>query len=130
MKILTVLVGIFLIASCSQKGVKVEPVKTPEPEEMKNINQEDFKSRMGKPGVFILDVRTPLEINEGKIKGALEIDFRSTNFKDKIDKLNRDKAYLVYCRSGVRSYEASQLMIDMGFKDVSNLLGGYSQWKE
>jgi len=97
---------------------------------VKNINQETFKIENQKPGVFVLDVRTPKEINEGKIRGALEIDFKAPGFQEKLSKLPKEKTYLVYCRSGGRSSKAAEMMVDMGFQDVSNLLGGYSEWTE
>ena len=78
---------------------------------------------------IVIDVRTPAEWQEGVIDGAtLFIDFKSSNFKQEIAKLDKSKTYVVYCRSGGRSAGASQVMIDSGFKNVFNMEGGIMSW--
>lgn len=77
----------------------------------------------------ILDVRTPEEVAEGFIPGASQfLDFYAADFAARIEKLDRNKKWVVYCRSGKRSGQAAQLMIDKGFKQVYNLEGGISSW--
>lgn len=88
------------------------------------------KIKEEQPNVIFLDVRTPKEIAEGKIEGALEIDFRNKEFNDKVSALDQSKEYVVYCRSGGRSAKASQLMIDNGFTKVKNLEGGFQQYNK
>ena len=80
--------------------------------------------------LVIIDVRTPGEIADGKIDSALEIDYRGSDFKDKINKLDKSKKYLIYCRSGGRSSSASDIMISSGFNDVTNMKGGFSAWSK
>ena len=46
-----------------------------------------------------------------------------------IEKLNKDKSYYVYCRTGVRSANSCQLMNELGFDKVYNLIGGIVEWK-
>ena len=46
-----------------------------------------------------------------------------------IEKLDKDNSYYVYCRTGVRSANSCQLMNELGFKKVYNLLGGIVEWK-
>lgn len=89
----------------------------------------EFAEQMSEEGVILLDVRTPEETAEGMIEGAQEIDFRADDFQDKIAELDKDAKYLVYCRSGARSASACGIMKDLGFSDVSNLVGGYLAWK-
>ncbi len=77
----------------------------------------------------VIDVRTPQEIAEGKIfEDALEIDFYNENFKDKISKLDRNKKYLIYCRSGNRSGKGLQIFDDLGFMEAYDLAGGKLAW--
>lgn len=57
-----------------------------------NLNDLDF---------ITIDIRTPEEYSVGHIKGAINIDFYSDNFINELDSLNKDKKYLVYCRSGI-----------------------------
>jgi rhodanese-related sulfurtransferase len=89
-----------------------------------------FAEMIDDRGVVILDVRTPAETAEGVIVGAQEIDFREPDFAEQIAQLDKDKTYLVYCRSGNRSGQATQLMAEMGFKHLYNLTGGYVAWAE
>jgi len=77
---------------------------------------------------ILLDVRTPEEIANGKIGNALEIDIRSQDFKDKLDKLDRNGQYIVYCHAGGRSTTAAGIMREMGFKQIYNLTDGYRAW--
>ena len=97
-------------------------------EGFQDLNVVEFKEKMDTRGVVILDVRTPEETAEGKIDGAQELDFRAPDFQEKLGQLDRDKTYLVYCRSGGRSSSACSMMDEMGFTNVYNLVGGYQGW--
>ncbi len=77
------------------------------------------------PDAMLLDVRTPVEVAAGQLEGAVNIDFKNPNFTALIGKLDKEKAYFVYCRSGVRSANACQKMHEMGFEKLVNLAGGY-----
>lgn len=80
-------------------------------------------------GLTFIDIRTPKEIESGKVPNALEIDFRQSNFKDKINELDKDGRYVYYCRSGGRSGKARKVFESLGFKDVSDMHEGYNGWK-
>lgn len=95
----------------------------------KNITAEEFKKiQEENPDAVILDVRTPAEVRQGKIPGAVNMDIMDRQFAEKIETLDKDKTYLVYCRSGNRSGQACNLMADKGVSKVYNLGGGVSQW--
>lgn len=74
--------------------------------------------------VEIIDVRTPAEHARGALDGATLIDIQSPDFRERVDELDRDGSYFLYCRSGNRSGQAAQIMADMGFTDLTNI-GGY-----
>lgn len=75
--------------------------------------------------ITIIDVRTPDEIKEtGSIKNSVNIDFKADDFKAKVSKLDKNKTYLIYCRSGNRAGQASKIMIDLGFKNINYLKNG------
>lgn len=80
------------------------------------------------PEMVVLDVRTPEEVAEGTLPGAIAIDFYSPDFAAQVAELDRDAPYLVYCRSGSRSGQATQIMADLGFTQVSELEGGILSW--
>jgi rhodanese-related sulfurtransferase len=93
-----------------------------------DITIDKFKELMKNENAVILDVRTLDEFENGFIKNAINYDIFQVSFRDEILKLDRDKLYLVYCRSGGRSSEAMNFMKSNGFKTVYNLIGGVIAW--
>lgn len=79
----------------------------------------------GKNDFMILDVRTPEEFSQGKMEGAINIDFYSADFEEKINQLDKNKEYLIYCRSGNRSKSAMAIMKELGFQNVYELDEGF-----
>ena len=77
----------------------------------------------------IIDVRTPEEYREYHIKDSVNINYND-NFKYHISKLNKNKKYLIYCRTGHRSSEALKIMKSLGFKYVYEMEKGIKGWKE
>lgn len=96
----------------------------------KNVNATEFKAMMEKNKGVLIDLRTPDEIKKGKIKGATEIDFLSLDVEQKIDALDKNKTYYVYCAGGGRSADCAEMMINKGFKNVINLQKGFADWKK
>jgi rhodanese-related sulfurtransferase len=92
--------------------------------------RETIARRSGDPGFVLLDVRTPNEFAEERIRGAVMVDYRSPSFRDEMAKLDREKTYLVYCRTGNRTKGALQVMRELGFRNVLHLAGGITKWKE
>jgi len=90
--------------------------------------QEAFTLIQDKPDIVIIDVRTPQEFAEGHIEGAINLDIYSETFRDELNKLDRNKTYLVYCLSGGRSAGALDIMTELGFREVYNMLGGINKW--
>jgi len=77
----------------------------------------------------VIDLRTPAEIREGKISAkALEVDFYAPDFKNRLNRLDKTKPYLIYCRSGNRSGKTAKLMKELGFTNVTELRGGVNAW--
>lgn len=79
--------------------------------------------------ITVLDVRTPEEFAEGHLPNAVNVNFLNASFAENIGNLNKKNKYLVYCRSGHRSTQAVVIMKQQHFKNVTNMLGGFSQWK-
>lgn len=71
--------------------------------------------------LVVLDVRTPSEFNVGHVKRSINLDFKSSEFKKEVSKLDKNKEYKLYCRSGNRSGKALKIMQEMGFKHLENL---------
>lgn len=87
----------------------------------KNRENSDF---------VIIDIRTPQEFSDGHIENAINIDFYSRDFRQKLSELDKNKTYLVYCRTGVRSKLAMPVFINLGFKEVYEMDGGIVAWIE
>jgi phage shock protein E len=95
-----------------------------------HISREEFAKVAKKENATVIDVRTPGEVAQGYIKGATVFaDVYGAEFKNTIEELDKNKAYIVYCRSGSRSASASEYMVSQGFKKVYNLQGGIDRWQ-
>ncbi len=90
--------------------------------QIKNVTVKEFKEIRLEKNVVVVDVRTPNEFAQGTIKGALNIPLNTIS--SKITEFDKEKTYLVFCRSGVRSRRASNILAKKGI-NVVNLLGGY-----
>lgn len=66
----------------------------------------ELLQKLSRPGVVLLDVRTPEEFSNGRVRGAKNINFLADNFEEQVDKLDRKKTYYLYCASGNRSGKA------------------------
>ncbi len=96
------------------------------------IGPEKFKNTVDKKplNVIIIDVRTAGEYNDEKIEGAILIDYKNENFKEKVAELDKKKVYFIYCRSGRRSSNSRIIMNNLGIEHVYDLKGGILAWKE
>ncbi|MGO4904151.1 rhodanese-like domain-containing protein [Flavobacterium sp. W20_MBD1_R3] len=96
-----------------------------------NLIQEDWVSQFeADENAVILDVRTAEEFSEGFIANAINIDIHSgQDFVNEIETLDKNKKYYVYCRSGMRSAKACEIMNQLGFENTYNLIGGITEWE-
>ncbi|MGD2042281.1 MAG: rhodanese-like domain-containing protein [Acidimicrobiia bacterium] len=120
MKALTALVALTLTLGACAGTQTMEPTLVDAAEAQELVASD--------PDVVVLDIRTPEEVAAGAIDGAQVLDFYSATFQAEIGELDRDTTYLVYCRSGNRSAQATQLMENLGFEDVYELEGGILAW--
>ena len=70
---------------------------------------------------FLLDVRNPPELDVESVPGAVNIPL--PQLRSRLGELPRDKEILVFCRSAQRSYYATRILLQNGFK-VRNISGG------
>jgi len=78
----------------------------------------------------ILDVRTEEEVEEKAIPNSINFDFyQGQGFLDELEKLDKNKSYYVYCKSGGRSGQACMIMQQLGFEKTYNLVGGITEWE-
>lgn len=96
---------------------------------VKMLSSEEFKAQTENKSVQLIDVRTPKEFQSGHITGAENIDFYSDKFAFEFNKLDKNKAVYVYCRSGSRSNKASKRLVELGFIEIYDLKGGFLNYK-
>lgn len=116
---ITSIIFLFLLLSC--KGQTTDTIRT--------VNKQMFAEKINTTeNPQILDVRTPEEFNEGHVENAKNSNWLGDHFSEDVEKLDKNKPVLVYCKSGRRSKAASEKLKEMGFKTIYNLDGGYLSW--
>lgn len=97
---------------------------------MQNITPtEAYKKILVNKDIIILDVRTAEEFSISRISGAINVPV--DEISDKIQTIIDDKESIifVYCHTGFRSAIATTDLMDLGYKNVSNITGGIEQWE-
>ena len=74
----------------------------------------------------LIDVREPWEYNISKIEGAQLVPLGSLGTEYK--KLDPNAEIVIHCHMGMRSMDATQFLLQQGFKNVKNLTGGINAW--
>ena len=92
--------------------------------EVVNWNQVDDLG----PNTVLLDVREEVEVQLGKIDGAVNIPLN--DLRDRLDELNKEQEIVVYCAVGLRGYIGARILKQNGFENVKNLAGGYKLYNE
>jgi thioredoxin 1 len=111
--------AILTFSSCTSAGTG----------KLSTIDPKDFFDKLNAtPEAQLIDVRTPEEFQEGSIANAINIDWNGSDFVNQLASLDKNAPVFVYCLSGGRSAEASQALLDNGFKEVYELKGGFMAW--
>jgi glyoxylase-like metal-dependent hydrolase (beta-lactamase superfamily II)/rhodanese-related sulfurtransferase len=91
------------------------------------LNASELAARLQEvPDLVVVDVRNAGELGRGVIPGFVHIPLAA--LMDRLDELEPDLPTVVHCASGYRSSIAASLLAARGFRDVSDLLGGYEAW--
>ncbi len=98
----------------------------PEKANFTTISVQEAKLMIDRGDVFILDVRTQEEYDAGHISGSTLIPVQV--IETRLNEIPKDQKILVYCRSGGRSSEASNILVNNGFKEIYNMNGGIDDW--
>lgn len=118
--LLLTVVLLFIFTACNTQRTLAD---------ISSVNQTDQVNFEKKRNVLI-DVRTPEEYNESHIPGAINISVLSEDFDSEIEKLDKNKNYYLYCKSGKRSTKAFEKMEESGFKHLSNLKDGFGAYQK
>ncbi len=126
MKKYMIIIGILLVVTilalgCSSDGEESEAG-------VNTINAEEAMELMASGDGFILvDVRTQAEYDEGHIEGAVLLPLDQLETLSEEQLTDKEATLFVYCRSGSRSAQASQLLVDLGYQNVYDF-GGIVDW--
>ncbi len=91
------------------------------------LTAADFDSRRNEiADLQLVDVRNPGEFKLGTIDGAQHLELAALTRR--LDELDPTKPTVVFCAGGYRSSIAASTLRANGFKDVSDILGGYNAW--
>jgi rhodanese-related sulfurtransferase len=93
---------------------------------IQNISVQEAQDLLLKDGVIILDVRTPEEYASGHIPNTELVPLQVLD--GMAEELDKNATYLIVCRSGNRSQQASDLLVNNGFKQIYNMTGGMNEW--
>lgn len=98
---------------------------------MQELSQAQWSEQAtNQDDAIIIDVRTDMEVAQGMIPNAQQIDIQNAaRFMEKVKTLDSSKHYYIYCRSGARSAQACMIMNSLGFPNTYNLIGGILNWQ-
>lgn len=124
-------VGALAFAMLGLAGCATEPAEDGPREDVPAVNKisaEDAHGMMTSDRVVVLDVRTQEEYDEKHIVNArlLTLDTIDAEAAAAVAP-DKDEPVFVYCRTGVRSAEAAQKLVDLGYEQVYDF-GGITSW--
>lgn len=126
--------GLLALVACSnpsstQEGTSME--RTSESDASSNahrtIDSIEAQGLIEQGGVTVVDVRTPKEYAERHIPGAINIPVETIGDQQPAELTDPDAELLIYCRSGVRSRQAAEKLVSLGYKNVTDM-GGIIDW--
>ena len=125
-----VLISIVILQGCTTTEDNISYSKTQNLMDITAIESYSLiHNNTENPNFIIIDIRTPEEYESGHLEDAIIIDYYENTFEKDIDQLDKEKTYLIYCRTGRRTGLAMEIMKDLNFFNVYNMLGGITQWK-
>ncbi|MEK7337604.1 MAG: rhodanese-like domain-containing protein [Nitrospirota bacterium] len=88
---------------------------------------KELKTRLDKGDkLVLLDVREPWEHALAKLEGSVLIPLGT--LPQALTKLDKNTEIIAYCHHGMRSADATGFLVQQGFSNVKNLVGGIDAW--
>lgn len=113
----------FLAEAQTQSGVFNLTLKTL----LSHTVNEVTVSEAVKSNALFIDARERNEYDVSHIKNALFVGYENFSY-DSLTAINKNQRIIVYCSVGYRSENISEKLVDAGFTNVSNLVGGIFEW--
>ena len=92
------------------------------------IKPSEAKSMIDAGNVTVVDVRTQSEYEDAHIEGAVLVPLDTIGDTDIAALPDKDATLIVYCRTGVRSAQASAALVKLGYAHVYDMDGGITSW--
>ncbi|MBP2242746.1 rhodanese-related sulfurtransferase [Cytobacillus eiseniae] len=105
---------LFVLAACSNNA------------SYENIDNERAKEMIDNEQAEVIDVRSIEEYEAGHIPDATVLPLDEMN--ERISELDKDKTYILVCKSGNRSGQAGEILAENGFNDIYNIETGMNEW--
>ncbi|HKN02063.1 MAG TPA: molybdopterin-synthase adenylyltransferase MoeB [Candidatus Binataceae bacterium] len=98
--------------------------------QIKQVDIDEARRMMEKPGTVVIDVREPDEWRQGHLDKAIGISrgFLELRVEEKVP--DHKTPIIVQCASGTRSLLAARTLRELGYENVYNLTGGFNAWKD
>ena len=110
--------SLFVYINLIQPGTGYEDITVEQAKELIETN----------PSLMILDVRTEEEYNDEHIEGAINIPLHE--LQQRLAVINPNDQILVYCRTGNRSTQAAEILVENGLSGFYHMRGGIVAWKQ
>ncbi len=123
---------IYLTILCCGAAVRAADTSAPASADsiVTHVDSKQANKLIAEKKVVVLDIRTPEEFKAGRIGGATNINFRATDFEQRIDGLDKSKSYIVHCASGGRSTQSLATFEKLSFRSIYHLDGGFKAWEK
>jgi len=132
---LIILAGFIIISNKKDEVISMKIAKKCQASECdeiisESVSVEIFNQKIDSGDYIIIDIRTEMEHEKERIADMQNnIDIFSEDFDKELNKLDKNKKYLIYCHSGSRTKMGLQRMRTLGFDEVYELEGGIVAWK-
>lgn len=141
-KILLFLISLLILSSCwsntinntdlnwlSKNNIEKTQITNIKKQNLLKVWVDDFKIELEKKDYILIDLRTTEELKQTwVINWSKQIDFYSPDFEKELKLLDNSWKYLIYCRSGSRSWKTLNIMKKLWFKNVYELEWGINDW--
>ena len=117
-----------LLAGCALSKAKADTVEDmTDKAAYHKISAEDAHEMMASQEVVVVDVRTREEYDGGHIENAVLVPNESIGGEMPEALPDKEATLLIYCRSGRRSKDAAQKLLELGYQSVYDF-GGVIDW--
>ena len=123
--LITFIVLIFILTFFLMKRKKNSKSREPS---YRTVSQETAVQMMkDEKNYIIIDVRTIEEYSEGHIPNAISLPVQNIGNGENFQLPDKNQLILLYCRSGSRSRQAAQKLVEKGYANVVDF-GGINKW--